>query len=217
NPRIHVLLPAGRHENDPPTGVVAHRTRHLSDVDVIRSGLPRTMAARSLVDAARWTANEDDARAIIAAGFQQRLVGGGDHPRVLDRLSPVRRGALIARTAADAAGGSHSLAELDYLSLTRRAGLPEPSRQHVRQDATGRRRYLDVWYDEYRVHVEIDGGHHLEVRAAWGDMTRQTELWVAVARVLRVPAWLVRTQPATVVKQVRAALEAGGWQAAPRS
>jgi hypothetical protein len=69
-----------------------------------------------------------------------------------------------------------------------------------------------IWYDEYRVHVEIDGGQHLEVRAAWADMKRQNDLWIAGARILRFPAWLVRARPGDVVAQVRAALLAGGWR-----
>jgi hypothetical protein len=128
---------------------------------------------------------------------------------------------LIARTANDAAGGSHSLAELDYLRVARRAGLPEPTRQHPRRDAGGRRRYLDIWYDKYKVHVEIDGGQHLEARAAWADMRRQNDLWISGVRILRFPAWLVRARPVDVVAQVREALEAGGWRsqrtAPPRS
>jgi very-short-patch-repair endonuclease len=103
------------------------------------------------------------------------------------------------------------LAELDYLALTRRAGLPEPSRQQPRRDADGRRRYLDIWYDEYLVQVEIDGGQHLAARAAWNDMKRQNDLWIAGVRVLRFPAWLVRSRPAEVLCQVRAALTAAGW------
>jgi very-short-patch-repair endonuclease len=210
-----VLLPAGRHHVDPPPGVRIRRTVHLDADDVIRAGLPRTGAARSLVDAAQWAATDDQACAIVAAGFQQRLVGAGDVEKVVERLRHVRRGALITRTAADAAGGSHSLAELDYLRLSRRAGLPEPSRQHVRQDCAGRRRYLDVWYDEYGVQVEIDGGQHFEARAAWADMRRQNDLWITGVRVLRFPAWLLRARPAEVMAQVEAALTAAGWPGCP--
>ena len=210
-PVVDVLLPPARHDSDPPLGVRVRRTLHLDADDVIRAGLPRTDMARSLVDAAQWAPTDDHACAIITAGFQQRLVGAGDVEKVVARLRHVRRGALIARTAGDAAGGSHSLAELDYLRLSRRAGLPEPSRQHVRHDSGGRRRYLDVWYDEYGVQVEIDGSQHLEARAAWADMRRQNDLWISGVRVLRFPAWLLRARPADVVTQVEAALTAAGW------
>jgi very-short-patch-repair endonuclease len=63
--------------------------------------------------------------------------------------------------------------------------------------------------------VEIDGAQHLEVRAAWADMKRQNDLWITGVRVLRFPAWLVRTRPAEVLAQVRAALIAAGWTDRP--
>ncbi len=82
----------------------------------------------------------------------------------------------------------------------------------ARRDASGRRRYLDVLYEEYGVHVEIDGAHHADVRQAWADMQRQNELWIAGDRVLRFPGWLIRESPDEVTAQLRAALVAAGWR-----
>jgi very-short-patch-repair endonuclease len=210
---VHVLLPAGHRAGNPPVWVLVHRTRHLPACDVHRVGRPPcTMPARSLVDAARWARSDDQAAALVLSGFQQRLVAGDELCLVLDRLPNTRRSKLIRQVASDAAGGSHSLAELRYLRASRAAGLPEPTRQAVRRDATGRRRYVDVLYEEYGVQVEIDGSQHLEVRAAWADMKRQNDLWTAGSRVLRFPAWLVRVRPDEVVAQVRAALIASGWK-----
>ncbi|MFC4020972.1 endonuclease domain-containing protein [Micromonospora sp. GCM10011542] len=209
---IHVLLPARQQIRALPPGVRVHRTTLLPVADVHPSARPpRTRAARSLVDAAQWAATDAEARAIIAAGFQQRLVAGDDLRHVLGRLPRAHRRRLIQRTAADAAGGAHSLAELDFLDLVRRAGLPEPSRQTVRRDAAGHRRYLDVWFEEWRVHVEIDGGQHLDPRTAWADMRRQNDLWMEGDRVLRFAAWAIRADPEEVVRQLRAALKAAGW------
>ncbi|MDG4832048.1 hypothetical protein O7627_22460 [Solwaraspora sp. WMMD1047] len=209
---IHLVRPAQLRTVRPPRGVVVHRSGTLAEEDVNSRGLPPyTTNARSLVDAAAWAATDDRARAVIAAGFQQRLVGGDDIHRLVSRLPTLRRRALILATADDACGGSESLPELRYLQAARRAGLPEPNRQHRRRDASGRIRYLDVYYERWRVHVEIDGGHHLDVRAQWADMARQNDLWIAGDRVLRFPAWLVRDRPADVIAQVRQALLAAGW------
>ncbi|GAB3947922.1 DUF559 domain-containing protein [Micromonospora vulcania] len=211
---VHLLLPATRRRDPLPQGVRVHRTTCLSEDDVLTLGRPRrTMPARSLVDAAQWAMTDDEARAIIATGFQQRLVGGAELHRVLDRLPRARRRKLILQTAADAAGGSHSLAELDLLGLLRSAGLPEPARQRVRYDATGRRRYLDAYFDHWQVHVEVDGADHLDPRTAWADMRRQNDLWIEGDRVLRFPAWVIRAHPHEVVRQIRAALRAAGWTA----
>jgi very-short-patch-repair endonuclease len=81
----------------------------------------------------------------------------------------------------------------------------------VRTDARGRKRYLDVVFEEWKVHVEIDGGQHTEVGHWWADMRRQNDLWISGVRVLRFPAWVVRDRPGDVIAQVRAALLAAGW------
>lgn len=212
DPKVHVLLPARYRDADPPHGVEVHRTSRLPSVDVHTLGRPPcTMPARSLVDAAAWAPDDDRARAIIAAGYQQRLVTGEEVARVLDGMPVVRRRALIRIAARDAADGSHSISELDFLNLCRRAGLPLPARQAVRTDEAGRRRYRDAYFHPWGVHVEIDGGQHMEVSAWWADMKRQNEIWTRGDRVLRFPAWAVRTRPAEVAAQVRAALVAAGW------
>ncbi|MET7875907.1 DUF559 domain-containing protein [Micromonospora profundi] len=210
---IHLLLPASSRRGSLPPGVRVHRTVTLTDPDVVATGQPRrTTPARSIVDAAQWAPGDGEARAIIAAGFQQRVVRADDLHQVVDRLPRVRRRRLILATATDAAGGSHSLPELDFLGLVRRGRLPEPARQKVRTDSTGRRRYLDVYFEKWRVHVEIDGGQHLDPRAWWADMRRQNALWVDGDRLLRFPSWVVRAHPDEVLTQLRDALRAAGWR-----
>ncbi|MGW5671299.1 endonuclease domain-containing protein [Micromonospora sp. NPDC003776] len=209
---VHLLLPATSRRAPLPPGVLAHRTTHLPDRDVVAMGQPpRTAAPRSVVDAAQWAATDEAARTIVAASCQQRLVCGEELLEVVDRMPRLRRRQLILATAVDAAGGSHSLGELDFLGLVRRAGLPEPTRQKVRRDATGRRRYLDAYFEEWRVHVEIDGAQHLDPAHAWADMRRQNDLWLEGDRVLRFPTWVIRTHPEQVLTQLRAALRAAGW------
>jgi hypothetical protein len=210
---VDLLLPATRTVARLPRGAVAHRTTQLPAADRDdRARMPCTTPARSLVDAAQWARTDRRARMLVAMAFQHRLVDLDGVQDVLGRLRKVHRGSLIARTAADAAGGAHSLAELDFLGLSRAAGLPEPTLQKRRRDASGRIRYLDVLYEQYGVHVEIDGAHHLDVQQAWADMRRHNDLWIKGTRVLRFPAWLVREHPDQVIAQVRAALVAAGWR-----
>jgi very-short-patch-repair endonuclease len=209
---IHVLIPAGSRDRDVPPGVVLHRTTTLPECDVHRIGQPpRTMPARSLVDAAQWAGSDGQAGAIVAAGFQQRLVSLDEVAAVLDRMPRAHRRAQTRGIATDAAGGAHSLPEAAFLRLCRRGGLPVPTRQVRRRDATGRWRYLDAYFEQWGLHVEIDGGQHMEVRHWWQDMRRQNELWIPGDRLLRFPSWLVRHRPEEVVAQLRAALLAAGW------
>jgi very-short-patch-repair endonuclease len=210
---IHVLLPDERNDVNPPPGVRVHRTRRLAAEDVHHVGLPPcTMPARSLVDAAQWASSPDQARLIIAATFQQRLVDGEDVASVLHRMPKPRRLPLIMATVADAEGGSHTLAELDFVALCRRAGLPTPGRQVRRTDADGRVRYLDAYFEQWGIHVEIDGRHHMAVDQWWQDMDRQNVLVSSGLHTLRFPSSVVRWHPEAVVLRLRAALTAAGWR-----
>ena len=212
-PAIDVLLPHTQRDLRPPPGVRVHRTRLLHPDDLHTVGLPpATMPARSVVDAAQWARSDTEARTIIAVAFQRRIVCANDLAEVTARMPLMRRRELIRRTAADAEGGAHSLAELDVVALCRRAGLPEPGRQVRRVDASGRQRYLDMYFDEWGIHVEVDGAHHLDAEQWWADMRRQNEVWIRGDRILRFPAWVVRNRPEEVEALLRAALTAAGWR-----
>jgi very-short-patch-repair endonuclease len=205
--RIDLLVPARLTPTNPPAGVVVHRTTILPDEDIRLAGRPPgTMPARSLIDAAQWASSDQRSWAVIAAGFQQRLVRADDIRPVLARMPRVRRRALIEEAIIWSAGGAHSSAEADFLRLCRRARLPEPTLQSSRQDTLGRRNYLDAYFPDHGLHIEIDGGHHTDVQQWWADMHRQNQLWIPGDRVLRFPAWAVRHRPDEVIAQLRAAL-----------
>ncbi|MET7418315.1 DUF559 domain-containing protein [Dactylosporangium sp. NPDC005555] len=211
-PYTEILITAKRRVTLVPPDTVIRRTAYLPTGDVLTAGLPpATVAARSLVDAAQWARDDAEATAVIAAAFQQRLVLSGEVLAVLGRLRGVRREALIRQTVDDARGGSHSISEVQFLQLCRRNGLPDPSRQVVRNDSRGRKRYRDALFQEWGVHVEIDGAQHMEVRAWSADMTQHNEIAISGDRLLRFTAWQIRRDPDTVVRQLRAALRAAGW------
>jgi hypothetical protein len=211
-PAIDLLIPAGR-RTQPMPGVRVHRTSVLPAEHVRWSGSPpRTVMARSLVDAAAWARTDDDARAVVAAAVQQRRALPEEIDAVLATMPRSRRRALVQETVRLAAGGAHSLAEVNLVALCRRFGLPQPDQQVPRIDASGRQRYLDAHWRQWRLQVEIDGSWHLEVRAWWADMQRQNELWIAGERVLRFPAWALIHEPHQVAAQLHSALIAAGWR-----
>ncbi|GGM49265.1 hypothetical protein ACFFX1_23015 [Dactylosporangium sucinum] len=208
----YILVRSGRKLVAPP-GTVVRRTVQLPAADTLGNAAPpRTSAARSLIDAAQWAVDDAEAAAVISAGFQQRLVAGDDVHAALDRMRGLRRERLIRAAADDARGGSESLPEVDFVRLCRRHGLPEPSRQVVRLDSLGRKRYRDALFDDFGVHVEIDGGQHMEARAWVADMRQHNDVAIAGGRLLRFAAWQVRHRPAEVAAQVRAALWSAGWR-----
>ncbi|MFV2083711.1 hypothetical protein [Micromonospora sp. LOL_021] len=132
--------------------------------------------------------SDDAAQAIIAAGCQQRRVVPAEILAALRWLPRVRRHRLIAAAAADAGGGATALSEIDVVRLCRRYRLPPPDLQQRRKDRAGRVRYLDAYWRRWRLHVEIDGAHHMDVREWAADMRRQNDVWIAGDRILRFPA-----------------------------
>jgi hypothetical protein len=208
---VHVYVPSRMRPRSVPRFTIVHRSG-LSRADLSRGFPPRTTPARSLIDAARWATSDDQARAIITAGFQQRLVDYDAMMAALGRLPGLRRRGVITVTIHDAGAGTESISEHDFLVLCRRGRLPTPTRQTAMTDATGRRRYRDAYFEEFGVHVEIDGGHHTEAREWWADMQRQNAMSVNGDRILRFPAWALRHDPDRVIEQIRAALIAGGWR-----
>jgi hypothetical protein len=218
-PMLNVLIPAARGSTERIAGlpmdmpaVRVHRSRILPPEHHQVGRPPRTVIARSVVDAAVWARTPDEARTVLAAACQQRRVMPEEVRDVLAVLPSVRRRSLIRTTLADIEGGSQALSEIDFGRLCRRFHLPPPDRQERRKDASGRNRYLDAYWREWHLHVEVDGSHHMDVRHWAADMLRQNEVWIAGDRILRFPAWLIRTEPAQVADQLLVALRAAGWR-----
>ena len=169
----------------PRPGVVVKRTRTLSPDDIHPVRAPRrTRLPRSIIDAASWATTDLRCQAIIASAVQQGLLTPAQLAQVVDRLPALRRHSLVCETIRDVAGGSLSEYEVLFLRLCRDFRLPTPTRQRRRRDASGRWRYLDVEFDEYRLVVEIDGQQHMEVLAWWEDMARNNEIVVHEQKTL---------------------------------
>ncbi|KXK59216.1 hypothetical protein AWW66_25425 [Micromonospora rosaria] len=216
---VQVLVPAHRRPGrellrrlplETPA-VRVRRTTVLPETHLQAARPNRTTTARSLVDAAGWARDARTATALLAAGCQQRRVTPDELDAVLAELPGAPRRELIRHTLADLTGGAEALSEIDFVRLCRRYGLPPPETQHRRTDVGGRTRWLDGYWPCWRLHVEIDGSHHMDVRHWAADMQRQNDVWTAGDRILRFPAWLVRTRPDEVARTLRRALVAAGW------
>lgn len=215
NAPIHLIIPSGNpHRMAPPhLNVVTHYSKKLTSEDVHPTLQPRrTRIARSLVDAAAWMPTERGAMAVLAAGVQQRLVRVEDLSQVVDRIHTLHRRRLMTGILADVAGGAQALSELDFTRLVvRRHRLPEPTRQVSRRDERGRRRWIDVMWDEWKVIVEIDGAQHSDPLRRWDDMERDNGLNLDGYRSLRFPAWLIRHDPEYVAREILKALCKAGY------
>jgi very-short-patch-repair endonuclease len=118
----------------------------------------------------------------------------------------------MLRTLDELELGATGVHEQRFTRIVRRHHLPEPDRQVMRKRGD-RRAYLDVLWERYRLHVEIDGLSHLAASQWADDLDRLNELEIAKSeRRLRFPGFLLIEQEQRVVDQLRRALAAGGWR-----
>ena len=199
---IHVVVPRGAVYHRFP-GVHVHESRRFRPEDVERvDALPVLGAARSALDAAAWQPHRRYACAVLAAVVQQRLCTADDLTRELPRVGRIRHKAVMRLTVLDVSGGAEALSELDVGRMCRRFGICPPSRQGVRRDRQGRKRYLDCEWtlvDGRVVVLEVDGSHHLLVEHWEADVRRERGVVTSGRSVLRATANEVRHEPEAVV------------------
>jgi hypothetical protein len=145
---------------------------------------------------------------LLAACVQQRLTTADRLVATKPQISKLRNGAVFMLALGDIAGGAQSFAEIDVGDLCGRAGLAQPTRQAVRTDTDGRRRYLDcewVLPDGRVVVLEVDGSFHLKVGSWWRDMKRERAVVLSRSTVLRCASIELRLEPWEVMADLRQA------------
>lgn len=184
-------------------GVRLHRPKTLGPVR--QSGIPRTHAAVATVRAAQWARSDRQAATILAMAVQQRVVRTDDLLARWAQIERSPRGRFLGQVIGDVCDGAHSLGELDFARLCRKHGLPRPSRQVLRRLPTGNA-YLDVYFDDAGLHIEIDGSGHWRGLAPVQDSLRQNEVALQDDVTLRIPLLGLRCFEAEFMAQVRRGL-----------
>ncbi|MEO7753495.1 MAG: hypothetical protein ABIS35_08790 [Terracoccus sp.] len=181
---VHVST-VHNHNTERLPGVRIHKVIRRVEGELVTTGLPRTRPEVAAVRAAHWAASDRQAALILLMTVQQRLTT----PRRLAAAQRLVRGrtrrAFIRAVVRDIAFGAQSLGELDFARLCRERGLPEPSRQVVRETPAGRT-YLDVGWADVDLVVEVDGAQHRWGLAVTDDNLRQNDVTLTGDRVLRI-------------------------------
>lgn len=209
--RIRVSVPRGAKVRRTPDFDV-RQTRRWSAGDLVPSGLPRTRPDVAAVRAALWARSDREATLVLTMAVQQGIVRPEDLGHQLLRVRRDRRRGLLHAVVNDLLDGARSLGELDLGAELRRRGLPAPERQVLRRDARNRY-YLDLYWPEWRLVVEVDGIHHTWAESVVGDALRQNALALAGDTVLRLPLLGLRLEPEAFYEQIDRALRAAGWTA----
>ena len=180
-------------------GVTVHRRRDIGPTT--GAGLVRCTSEWATIRAAEWARTDRTAALLLCLAVQQRLVAPERLLAAWCTVGRSRRRRFLDAVIRDVCDGLHSLGELDFGALCRKAGLPQPSRQVVRKGRGGRV-YLDVAWEDIGLVVEIDGGHHSLALNPVDDALRQNEVTLNGDVVLRIPVLGLRLTPDAFMAQV---------------
>ena len=207
---IRVSVPRGARVRR-AAGVDIRQTRRWEAADLaVGAGPPRTRPATAAIRAALWARSDKQAALVLTMAVQQGLVRAKDLGVEILRIRRDKRRVFVGSVLLDILGGARSLGELDFARECRRRGLPAPSRQVVRKGPHGRY-YLDVFWDEWRVAVEIDGIQHAWAQNVVQDALRHNHVTLGDCRVLRLPLLGLRVASDEFFAQIETALRTAGW------
>jgi very-short-patch-repair endonuclease len=167
---IRVSVPPTARVRRAPGLLIRRTRRHDQDI-VARQGVPRARPQAAL---------------LLTMSVQQRLTTPERIGQALLGIRRDRRRAFLHATVLDLLDGVRSMSEAEFAAECRRRGLPPPSRQVVRKGKDGRY-YLDVYWEEWGVVVEIDGIQHTWASNVVGDALRQNRITLDSDVVLRLP------------------------------
>lgn len=205
--QVHVSVPRNATIRPLP-GVRHHIVRDVGPAIIV--GLRRTRPEVALIRAAEWATSDRAAATVLAMAVQQRLVSTTALLARWREVGRSRRRKVLDAVIKDICDGAHSINELDVSAACRTAGLPRPSRQVVRTGPDGRV-YLDLFWDDLGVHVEIQGAHHYVGLKLVDDSLRQNHLAIADRDLisLQVPVLGWRTCKDRYLRQISDALDEG--------
>lgn len=203
--RLHVSVPRSAHARVVP-GIRGHRVVSRVAGEVVDAGIPRVRPHVAAIRAAHWAVSDRQAALILCMTVQQRLTTPGQLAGAQEQVRIRGRRTLVSQLVRDLAGGAQSLGELDFARLCRQHGLPEPSRQVVREGPRGRI-YLDVRWDAVALIVEVDGAQHRQGLAVSADNLRRNRLGIEGELVLTIDLVGLRLQPDAFMQQVVEAFE----------
>lgn len=205
---IHVSVCKGTRTRT-RTGVRIHHQRDRGRT--LPSSPPRTAPEVAVLRAAQWAVSDRQALTLLAMTVQQRLVLPA---RLLDAWEATerhRRRRLLLDAVPLVCDGAQALGELDFARACRRRQLPEPSRQEVRHTSQGKV-YLDVLFEDYGVHVELNGAHHYSKLAPVDDARRRDDRTLEKELTLEIPVLGLLVDEEGFLAQVERALRQRGWR-----
>jgi hypothetical protein len=205
---LTVLIPAG-HVRRSRDFVTFRPTTRMPATICLYGGVRYTLPARAVADAALELRSFREVRALVADAVQQRRCRLEE---LQDELAhgPRRGSAWLRRSLAEVTTGIGSVAEGDFGDLIRHSGLPMPVfNAHLYVDKT-LIAIADAWWPEAGVAGEVDSrAWHLSPDDWEYTLERHARMSRHGIIVLHFTPGQIRTQPARVVADIKAALASG--------
>ncbi|WP_395474235.1 hypothetical protein [Saccharopolyspora spinosa] len=209
---VHILIPH-RSRCLSSRFVTIERTRRLPAPDC-RAGFAVAPLVRAVLDAARRFRELDEVRALLAEAVQRGLVKPELLKKELEEGSG--RGTRLPRMVLDEMlANVHSAAEGWAFRLAERSGLP-PMQWNVRLlDSSGKLLGIpDGWIDEVGLAWQIDSrAYHLSPTSYDATVQRHSMMTAAGIIVVHTLPTQLRTDPDTVLEQLRGAYRLAGHSA----
>jgi hypothetical protein len=204
---VDVLVPSTRQRRD-TNFVRLHRTSRMP-ARIWEAGPVRyAMPARAVADAVRGMTSLRDVRAVVADAVQRDKCAISNLTSELSQ-GPAKGSMLFREALADVADGIRSAAEGDLRDLLARSGLPMPLFNPWLYDEHGN--FVarpDAWWPKLGIAVEVDSREwhtspddHAKTLARGRRMARHQIV------VLRFTPRQIRSQPAEVITDIKAALD----------
>jgi len=193
--------------------VRVHRTIRMPERPWMIDGLRWAPPSRAVADAARALSEVKEVSALVADAVQRGRCTIGQLSAELAE-GPSQGSAALKSVLAEVADGVASVAEADFRGLIRRSGLPEPMYNPALFAGTEFLGKPDAWWPDAGVAAEVDSREwHLSPAAWQRTMARHSRMSARGIIVLHFPPSRIRSDPAGVVAELRATLEAGSERA----
>jgi very-short-patch-repair endonuclease len=214
---IHITVPASRNPAKHGTipGVIIHRSRDVRSQRLPPWQLPRTPVVETVLDLVAASKTFDDAYAWLSRATGRRLATAAAVKEALAARKRMRWRSWLLDALGDVADGIMYPLELRYVRDVERAhGLPAARRQ-ARRDLASGVRYLDNYYDRYRLCVELDGQSSHPPEQKWHDADRDNDnLFADGVQTVRFGVRDVTVRRCAQAGRLAALLMRRGWDGA---
>jgi hypothetical protein len=217
SPVISITVPALRHPAQRKIpGIVVHRSNTILRTRHPTMLPPCTRVEDTVLDLIQVARTFDEAYAWICRAIGRRRTTAARIRHAMNARKKMRWRSELVTALGDADDGVLSLLEYRYVRRVEIPhGLPTARRQARTRQRTGNR-YLDNFYEDYGICVELDGTAAHPADEQWRDKRRDNENAVRGIVTLRFGVLDLSDRRCQTADDVATLLRQHGWLASPR-